>query len=33
VLIRENETLAVVAFTDLTEIAWGTSPDGGLLPG
>jgi PAS domain-containing protein len=27
VLIRENETLAVVAFTDLSEIAWATTPD------
>jgi hypothetical protein len=33
VLIREDETLAVVAFTDLTEIAWHTSPDDELLPG
>jgi hypothetical protein len=33
VLIRENETLAVVAFTDLSEIAWQTSPDDELLPG
>lgn len=33
VLIRENEKLAVVAFTDLTEIAWSTSPDDGLWPG
>ena len=33
VLIREGEKLAVVAFTDLTEIAWHTSPDDDLLPG
>jgi PAS domain S-box-containing protein len=33
VLIREDETLAVVAFTDLTEIAWHTSSDDELLPG
>lgn len=33
VLIRENEKLAVVAFTDLTEIAWHSNPDDGLLPG
>jgi PAS domain S-box-containing protein len=33
VLIREGEKLAVVAFTDLTEIAWATSPDDNLLPG
>ena len=33
VLIRDEEKLAVVAFTDLTEIAWDTSPDDGLLPG
>jgi PAS domain S-box-containing protein len=33
VLIREDEKLAVVAFTDLTEIAWHTSPDDDLLPG
>ena len=32
VLIRESEKLAVVAFTDLTEIAWHTSPDDELLP-
>lgn len=32
VLIRDDEKLAVVAFTDLTEIAWHTSPDDGLLP-
>jgi PAS domain S-box-containing protein len=32
VLIRDEEKLAVVAFTDLTEIAWHTSPDDGLLP-
>ena len=30
---REGEKLAVVAFTDLTEIAWATSPDDDLLPG
>jgi PAS domain S-box-containing protein len=33
VLIRDEEKLAVVAFTDLTEIAWDTSPDDELLPG
>ena len=33
VLIRDEEKLAVVAFTDLTEIAWHTSPDDELLPG
>ena len=33
VLIRDQEKLAVVAFTDLTEIAWHTSPDDELLPG
>ncbi|BBX45706.1 hypothetical protein GCM10009641_50960 [Mycobacterium cookii] len=33
VLIRENEKLAVVAFTDLTEIAWHTSPYDEMLPG
>ena len=33
VLIRDEEKLAVVAFTDLTEIAWDTSPDDALLPG
>ena len=33
VLIRENEKLAVVAFTDLTEISWHTSPNDELLPG
>jgi PAS domain S-box-containing protein len=33
VLIRDDETLAVVALTDLTEIAWHTSPDDELLPG
>jgi PAS domain S-box-containing protein len=33
VLIRDGEKLAVVAFTDLTEIAWHTSPDDELLPG
>jgi PAS domain S-box-containing protein len=33
VLIRDEEKLAVVAFTDLTEIAWDTSPDDSLLPG
>ncbi|MFZ1165377.1 PAS domain-containing protein [Mycobacterium sp.] len=33
VLIREDEQLAVVVFTDLTEIAWDTSPDDDLLPG
>jgi hypothetical protein len=32
VLIREKEKLAVVAFTDLTKIAWHTSPDDELLP-
>lgn len=32
VLIRENEKLAVVAFTDLTEIAWHASNDD-WLPG
>ncbi|MGA8330561.1 MAG: PAS domain-containing protein [Mycobacterium sp.] len=32
-LIREDEKLAVVAFTDLTEIAWHSSPDDALLPG
>jgi hypothetical protein len=32
-LISEGETLAVVALTDLTEIAWHTSPDDELLPG
>ena len=33
VLIRDEEKLAVVAFTDLTEIAWDTSPDDDILPG
>ena len=33
VLIREEEKLAVVAFTDLTEIGWHSSPDDNLLPG
>lgn len=33
VLIRENEQLAVVAFTDLSEIAWHSSPDDEFLPG
>lgn len=33
VLIRENEKLAVVAFTDLTEIAWHSAPNDELLPG
>jgi PAS domain S-box-containing protein len=33
VLIRDEEKLAVVAFTDLTEIAWHTSPDDDILPG
>jgi PAS domain S-box-containing protein len=33
VLIRDDETLAVVALTDLSEIAWATSPDDALLPG
>lgn len=33
VLMREDEKLAVVAFTDLTEIAWHMSPDDDLLPG
>jgi PAS domain S-box-containing protein len=33
VLIREGEKLAVVAFTDLSEIAWESSPDDELLPG
>lgn len=33
VLIRDEETLAVVALTDLSEIAWATSPDEALLPG
>jgi PAS domain S-box-containing protein len=32
-LIRDNEKLAVVVLTDLTEIAWHTSPDDDLLPG
>jgi hypothetical protein len=27
VLIRENETLAVIAFTDLSEFAWATTSD------
>jgi PAS domain S-box-containing protein len=31
-LIRDDETLAVVAVTDLTEIAWHTYPDDELLP-
>lgn len=33
VLIRDHENLAVVVLTDLTEIAWHTSPDEDLLPG
>ena len=33
VLIRDDETLAVVALTDLSEIAWASSPDEALLPG
>ena len=33
VLIREDEKLAVVAFTDLTEIAWHSSPNDAMLPG
>jgi PAS domain S-box-containing protein len=33
VLIRDDEILAVVALTDLSEIAWATSPDDALLPG
>lgn len=33
VLIRDSEQLAVVAFTDLSEIAWDSSPDDELLPG
>jgi PAS domain S-box-containing protein len=33
VLFRDGETLAVVAVTDLTEIAWHTSPSDELLPG
>jgi PAS domain S-box-containing protein len=33
VLIRDDETLAVVALTDLSEIAWATSPNDALLPG
>jgi PAS domain S-box-containing protein len=33
VLIRDNEQLAVVVLTDLTEIGWHTSPDDELLPG
>ncbi|WIM89670.1 PAS domain-containing protein [Candidatus Mycobacterium wuenschmannii] len=33
VLIRDDESLAVVALTDLSEIAWHTSPDDMLLPG
>ena len=33
VLIRDNEKFAVVALTDLTEIAWHTSPNDELLPG
>jgi hypothetical protein len=33
VLIRETEKFAVVVLTDLTEIAWHTSPDDELLPG
>jgi PAS domain S-box-containing protein len=33
VLIRDGEKLAVVAFTDLTEISWDTSPDDSMLPG
>jgi len=32
-LIRDDENLAVVVLTDLTEIAWHTSPDDELLPG
>jgi PAS domain S-box-containing protein len=33
VLIRDDEKLAVVAFTDLSQIAWESSPDDNLLPG
>ncbi|OBK39252.1 hypothetical protein A5658_25210 [Mycobacterium sp. 1245111.1] len=33
VLVRDNEKFAVVALTDLTEIAWHTSPNDELLPG
>jgi hypothetical protein len=33
VLIRDNEQLAVVVLTDLTEIGWHTSPNDELLPG
>jgi PAS domain S-box-containing protein len=33
VLIRDDEKLAVVALTDLSEIAWDTSPDDAMLPG
>jgi PAS domain S-box-containing protein len=33
VLIRDDDTLAVVALTDLTEIAWHSSPDCDFLPG
>ncbi|MGA9493966.1 MAG: PAS domain-containing protein [Mycobacterium sp.] len=33
VLIRDHEKLAIVAFTDLTEISWHTSPYDELLPG
>ena len=33
VLIRDDEQLAVVALTDLSEIAWDTSPDDAMLPG
>jgi PAS domain S-box-containing protein len=32
VLIRENEAMAVVAFTDLSELAWHTTPDGEFSP-
>jgi PAS domain S-box-containing protein len=33
VLTRDTEKFAVVVLTDLTEIAWHTSPDDELLPG
>ena len=33
VLVRDNEKFAVVALTDLTEIAWHTSRNDELLPG
>jgi len=32
VLIRESEAMAVVAFTDLSELAWNTTPDGEFSP-